>query len=432
MNRSRSAKIQLTRFMFLFPLLSIMLLAFRSNVIDKKRLEEVRVQAVKLKLKTLLDAKTPVIIDTVPAAKQPGVREEFLKKNTEVKDIGWEAGEGNAQPSVLVVFRRDGITEKYDWEDVQARTLFQKRYGSLPELPKNFLVKPNWGFAGDKKEVIDASLNGPGSPYLRAPMGNILVSVDGDLKKKDFDINQIDASSIRSINILKGESAIAAYGDYAKDVDGVIEIETKGYREVRIIGKSATIKGDSTILEGNPSIKIKGHHAGMAKLFIVDGIEFGHAEFEKLNLDPGRIESITVLKGESATKLYGEKGSEGVIIIKLKKEITNPGFISNPNELKGQMSDSDEPIRHLDGYTYAFAGGSSGDMPGIINAIVVKDKIYTAEQVNRLFKKSQFSGLIMITPDHGLKTLSLKGPAIVLTSGHAEHLKYVDDLAPMR
>jgi len=75
MNRSRSAKIQLTRFMFLFPLLSIMLLAFRSNVIDKKRLEEVRVQA-QLNVKKMFTEKAPVIIDTVPApAKQAGVQE---------------------------------------------------------------------------------------------------------------------------------------------------------------------------------------------------------------------------------------------------------------------------------------------------------------------------------------------------------------------
>jgi hypothetical protein len=424
MNRSRSAKIQLTRFMFLFPLLSIMLLAFRSNVIDKKRLEEVRVQAVKLKLKTTLDAKAPVIIDTVPApAKQPGVREEFLKKNTDVRDIGWEAGEGNAKPFVLVVFRRDGIVEKYNWDDVQARTLFQKRYGSQPDLPKNFLVKPNWGFAGDKREVIDASLDGPGNPYLRAPMGNVLVSVNGVMMKKGFDLNSIDVDDIRSISILKGEGAVKEYGDLAKAVDGVIEIVTKSYNLTRPLDSAITLKADSIFLSGNPAVKIRGHKS-MATLYVVDGIEFSPAEFEKLNLDPGRIESITVLKGESASKLYGQRGREGVIVIALKKEITKPELISNPNELKGQLIDSEQPIQYIDGSTYVFAGHSKGNIPGIVNTIIVKGKIYTADQANQLFTKGQFSGLVILTPEHTYKMHGIKVPAIVLASGYSEFSKY--------
>lgn len=435
MNRSRSAKIQLTRFMFLFPLLSVMLLAFRSNVIDNNRMEKVRAQA-QLQLEAVLASNQPAIVDTVPApAKQPGVREELLKKNTDIKDIGWEEEPGTAKPSVLVVFRKDGIVEKYDWDDVKARELFKKRYGSEPELPKNFLVKPNWGFSGQKQQVIDASLKGPGDPYLRMPSNsNILVAVNGELMKKGYDINKIDVNTIERMNVLKGESAIAEYGDYAKDVDGVIEIETKDYNVIRILGKAATISpsGDSAVLVGNPRIKVRGSSAYAVKLYVVDGIEFGPAEFEKLNIEPGRIESITVLKGESATKLYGEKGREGVIIIKLKKETTTPELILQPTELNGQLSDSEQPIRYIDGYTYVFAGGSRGEMSGLVNTIVVKDKIYTAEQVNRLFKKSQFSGLIMLTPDHGLKTLGLKGPAVVLTSGPAEHSKYRDDITLMR
>jgi hypothetical protein len=432
MNRSRSAKIQLTRFMFLFPLLSVMLLAFRSNVIDKQRLELVKVQA-QLQLKGILTEEVPVIIDTVPApAKKPGVREELLKKNTDIKDIGWEVGEGNAQPSVLVVFRRDGIVEKYDWEDVQARTLFQKRYGSQPDLPKNFLVKPNWGFAGEKKEVIDASLDGPGNPYLRAPSGNILIAVNGELMKKDYDINKIDVSSIRSISVLKGESAIAEYGDLAKSFDGVIEIETKAYNVLRLSGKVITVHEDSAVLGGNPSIKVRGNKAGLANLYVVDGIEFGPTEFEKLNLDPGRIESITVLKGESAIKQYGEKAGEGVIIIKLKKEITRPEFIPNPNELKGQINDSEQPIRYIDGYTYAYAGGTMGSVQGIANTIIVKDRIYTAEQANQLFKKSQFSGVVMLTPEYTFKFYGVNAPAVVLTSSYGEHEKYRFNTPPIK
>jgi TonB-dependent SusC/RagA subfamily outer membrane receptor len=37
------------------------------------------------------------------------------------------------------------------------------------------------------------------------------------------------------------------------------------------------------------------------------------------SLNPDKIESINVLKGEAAEKSYGEKGAQGVIEITLKK-----------------------------------------------------------------------------------------------------------------
>jgi len=52
-------------------------------------------------------------------------------------------------------------------------------------------------------------------------------------------------------------------------------------------------------------------------LYVVDGVAAQGSAFTKLN--PNQIESITVLKGESAASQYGEKGKNGVILITLKK-----------------------------------------------------------------------------------------------------------------
>ncbi|GAB4022058.1 M56 family metallopeptidase [Spirosoma koreense] len=53
-------------------------------------------------------------------------------------------------------------------------------------------------------------------------------------------------------------------------------------------------------------------------LYIIDGIEMNHFSSDSLN--PKNIESISVLKGESATGTYGEKGKNGVILITTKKK----------------------------------------------------------------------------------------------------------------
>ncbi|WP_338733118.1 hypothetical protein [Mangrovimonas cancribranchiae] len=51
-------------------------------------------------------------------------------------------------------------------------------------------------------------------------------------------------------------------------------------------------------------------------LYIIDNKEATPEEVEKIA--PKKILSMTVLKGEKATKSYGEKGKNGVIIITTK------------------------------------------------------------------------------------------------------------------
>lgn len=53
-------------------------------------------------------------------------------------------------------------------------------------------------------------------------------------------------------------------------------------------------------------------------LIIVDGVEKSYSDMEKIN--PDQIESIDVLKDKTATRVYGEKGENGVIVITMKKE----------------------------------------------------------------------------------------------------------------
>ncbi|WP_431106534.1 M56 family metallopeptidase [Winogradskyella poriferorum] len=56
---------------------------------------------------------------------------------------------------------------------------------------------------------------------------------------------------------------------------------------------------------------------GENPLFIIDGKEVTKEKIRDLN--PKQIESLTVLKDKSATEKYGDKGKNGVIVIKTKK-----------------------------------------------------------------------------------------------------------------
>jgi TonB-dependent SusC/RagA subfamily outer membrane receptor len=111
----------------------------------------------------------------------------------------------------------------------------------------------------------------------------------------------------------------------------VIELGKQGSSEILFFGKEQSPKkvffksdslftGTATWIEDEPK-----QHIFISKtdketpLYVIDGKIEKNSDAMKA-LDPNQIESINVLKGESAIKKYGEKGASGVIEILTKKE----------------------------------------------------------------------------------------------------------------
>ena len=127
---------------------------------------------------------------------------------------------------------------------------------------------------------------------------NPLYIVDGE-KKSKASFDQINAGDIESILVLKEGETLEVYGEEAKD--GVVIITTKNNLS----------KPKST------SINIKSS-TGNKPLFIVDGEKKSKTSFDQINA--GDIESMEILKGEKAIKLYGEEAKNGVVIITTKNK----------------------------------------------------------------------------------------------------------------
>jgi TonB-dependent SusC/RagA subfamily outer membrane receptor len=126
---------------------------------------------------------------------------------------------------------------------------------------------------------------------------NILYVVDNKPVSKE-EAMSINPRDIESINVLKDESAVKQYGEKGKN--GVIVIKKK------------TKAVSSSIIEntGKPD-----------PIYFLDGKEISK---DKMNtLSPNAIQSISVLKGESAIAVYGQKAKNGVILIKSKPEGLN-------------------------------------------------------------------------------------------------------------
>ena len=73
------------------------------------------------------------------------------------------------------------------------------------------------------------------------------------------------------------------------------------------------------LFDDNKKVKIKIDSNKMKPIIIIDGEEMG-LDFDMSSIDPDSIESINVLKGQKALQKVGEKGSNGVILIQMKKQ----------------------------------------------------------------------------------------------------------------
>ena len=85
-----------------------------------------------------------------------------------------------------------------------------------------------------------------------------------------------------------------------------------------LAGKVAGVQvlGQSGAKFGNPNIRIRGVNSltGGDPLYVVDGTP---TDISQVNMDD--VETLTVLKGPSATALYGNRASAGVIVITTKR-----------------------------------------------------------------------------------------------------------------
>ena len=109
-----------------------------------------------------------------------------------------------------------------------------------------------------------------------------------------------------SVSVIDAEQIEnSTYSNPVKSLEGLVS-------GLRIVQSNA-VPGSS------PTVRIRGFgsiNASSAPLIVVDGVPYN----ESLNtINPQDIESTSVLKDASSTSLYGNKASNGVLLINTKK-----------------------------------------------------------------------------------------------------------------
>ncbi|MEQ9007718.1 MAG: peptidoglycan DD-metalloendopeptidase family protein [Ekhidna sp.] len=186
-------------------------------------------------------------------------------------------------------------------------------------------------------------------------------------------INQIQAQEAQN---LASEEQKQAY-QQQKEAEERRQVEEKIREEKLKFEDRRQARGETRItIDGPGSTSLSGKNP---PLYVVDGEIRDNVE----EMDPNKIERIEVLKGESATSKYGEKGSDGVI------EITTKDKKKEKTKLKEKTKDKDkEKLKNEQerlAKVYGFLEGYDGDSFNAANwNIVLKDDMVKLKRVGSL------------------------------------------------
>lgn len=187
-----------------------------------------------------------------------------------------------------------------------------------------------------KGTTIGTTTSVDGDFSLTAPENAILVFSFVGMKTQEVTITSQESYNIMMQNEVIGvdEVMVVAYGTAKKEsFTGSAEVINNAALEKRPVANiSKALEGQvsgvqTTSGSGQPgdgaSIIIRGFgsiNSGNTPLYVVDGVPY---DGNLNSINPGDIESMTVLKDASAGALYGSRGANGVVVITTKKGKTN-------------------------------------------------------------------------------------------------------------
>lgn len=378
MNQIKSARVQIIRFLFVLPLVAVLLLAFREVKQKEKRkdfaqqtallrdtvpasdIENINVnknndqETITITLKNgttetynlkdehekaAFEKKYGKLNKRVPPPPPPAPPVVIKSNDIETVDVKKENGKKTIQ-----IRLKDGTIEKYDLDIKEQREAVEKKYNlkaTVPGVPIEVVVAP----MPPTHESV--ALNEKGYYVSIADnMGECIVIVK-DKKKNIVEALKLTDWTKKEAEYEKKYGTIPPPPPPAPDVPTKISVATTAgspaavsvpgkvsatspaspVKEVTVVGY---VTGAATTTTKKPSLGLGFGNGTNAEeiLYIVDGKETKYEEVGKI--DPENIESVNVLKGENAEKLYGAKGKNGVIIIKTKSKTVTFNFFTTP------------------------------------------------------------------------------------------------------
>ncbi|MFT4016495.1 MAG: TonB-dependent receptor plug domain-containing protein [Agriterribacter sp.] len=355
MNSIKSAKLNVIRFLFLLPVIAVLLLSFRNEMKKEITLvagaETANPESLLLKTEaaenpgSIMLSKENIITDTIPETK---------KKAQNL--IGVVSGKSDTVEHKKPLYIINGIALNDDNWNINS--VNPNSIESI-EVMKEPSAVSLYGEKG-KNGVIIITTKRPGKNSLQLrnmPEEEPLYILDGTVVAPGT-IYQLDQNKIESVTVLKNENALSLYGEKAKN--GVVQIVTKKNNnaigivsstengqismkkgDVEIVADSIFIRGKKenmkdTLPSGEKAVvtvdyskrdqyldplTVTGYKSDNSLpenipsdvYYVLNGRHVSEKQVKKLT--PNIIKSIDVLKGSSAIKFYGKKAKNGAIVI---------------------------------------------------------------------------------------------------------------------
>jgi bla regulator protein BlaR1 len=339
MTKKRSTRLSLLRYLLALPVIALLLLAFTYD--EAYGLDELPVFSDEFPEIPLPSFGGEESEEVIPATILPTKEKEEttnFPKEEKVADLPFLTNElfkgelepvtgtnqaDTTKPEPLIVLNgqimKETKMDAFPADQIRSVNVLkgEKAMEKYGEAGKNGVVEIDCPEC--KIEEVDKNKT---SIRIRGGNGDPLYVINGVVQEKeDGDpTKEIQPDQIKSINVLKGDSAIEKYGE--KGANGVIEIECPSCEDAKAANEEPTSK-----------IRIRTKDGISADpLYILNGERIDHLDLGEIN--PNNIKAITVLKDASALALYGEAAENGVIIIdcpkcnvkKLKKKSEMDGY----------------------------------------------------------------------------------------------------------
>ncbi|WP_018336227.1 SusC/RagA family TonB-linked outer membrane protein [Butyricimonas synergistica] len=148
----------------------------------------------------------------------------------------------------------------------------------------------------DTKEVDEVVVTGYGNVRKTSFTGNFVTV------KRDELLNVSKTNVIKALEVFDPSFRIKTNNQWGSDPNALPEMQIRGQSSIGVKDLDRNSLSKSA-LENNPNLPI----------FILDNFE---TTIQKVyDMDPNRIESVTILKDAAATALYGSRASNGVVVI---------------------------------------------------------------------------------------------------------------------
>lgn len=321
MNKKQTNPYHAVKFLLLVPVVALLLMAFTER-------------------KQLLQSFNEVVLhDTVPPPSAPPAvvtADELKIVNIKQMDV---TNKGGAKTVTITL--KNGQKEVFDLNKQVDVKRFEQKYGKIKEALA--LPNPPAPPATVQGATAPAAVVTPDPPATPdKPFAPIAITIEDrqevPINTKGYYLSIADDNG-ECVVIVKDKKKKIVEAVKLTDWDAAKSIYEKKYGAIPPVNSKVTATSPATastsqgkgVTYATGTITYKPSTTGQPlfekntgqltnALVIVDGVKQKKGFFNLNSIDPNTIESINILKNQSATAIYGDEGKDGVVIIKTKNK----------------------------------------------------------------------------------------------------------------